>query len=102
MPNIQLTPEYAYSGEIGVLKFFNDRTFSLGFNMYYTFLVHNIARRPTGDQIVYDGELADVVVNMNNLGAYIKGFTANYFGRLNQNWKTSGFITYTEGESKGF
>lgn len=102
LPNIQLTPEYAYSGEIGVLKFFNDRTFSLGFNMYYTFLVHNIARRPTGDQIIYDGELSDIVVNLNNLGAYIKGFTVNYFGRLNQNWKTSGFITYTEGESRGF
>ena len=70
--------------------------------MYYTFLVHNIARRPTGDQIIYDGELSDVVVNLNNKGAYIKGFTANYTGRLNQNWKTSGFITYTEGESKGF
>jgi hemoglobin/transferrin/lactoferrin receptor protein len=102
LPNTQLTPEYAYSGEIGVLKFFNKRTFSLGFNMYYTYLVHNIARRPTGDQIVYDGELSDVVVNLNNKGAYIKGFTANYFGRLDQNWKTSGFITFTEGESKGF
>ena len=31
LPNIQLTPEYAYSGEVGVQKFFNDRTFSLGF-----------------------------------------------------------------------
>jgi len=102
LPNIQLTPEYAYSGEVGVQKFFNDRTFSLGFNMYYTFLEHNIARRPTGDQIMYDGELSDVVVNLNNKGAYIKGFTANYTGRLNQNWRTSGFITYTEGKSKGF
>jgi hemoglobin/transferrin/lactoferrin receptor protein len=102
LPNVQLTPEYAYSGEIGVLKFFNKRTFSLGFNMYYTYLVHNIARRPTGDQIIYDGELSDVVVNLNNKGGYIKGFTANYFGRLDQNWKTSGFITFTEGESKGF
>lgn len=102
LPNVQLTPEYAYSGEVGVLKFFNDRTFSLGFNMYYTFLVHNIARRPTGDKVIYDGEVADVVVNLNNKGAYIKGFTANYFGRLNHNWKTSGFITYTEGKSKGY
>ncbi len=102
LPNIQLTPEYAYSGEVGVQKFFNDRTFSLGFNMYYTFLEHNIARRPSGDQIMYDGELSDVVVNLNNKGAYIKGFTANYTGRLNQNWRTSGFITYTEGKSKGF
>jgi hemoglobin/transferrin/lactoferrin receptor protein len=102
LPNIQLTPEYAYSGEVGVQKFFNDRTFSLGFNMYYTFLVHNIARRPDDDQIVYDGELADVVINRNNLGGYIKGFTANYTGRLNHNWRTSGFITYTEGESKGY
>lgn len=102
LPNVQLTPEYAYSGEVGVLKYFNDRTFSLGFNMYYTFLVHNIARRPTGDQVIYDGEVADVVLNLNNKGAYIKGFTANYFGRLNHNWKTSGSITYTEGESKGY
>lgn len=99
LPNIDLKPEYAYSGEIGVQKFFNDRTFSLGFNMYYTLLLDYITREANGDTIIYDGELGDVVKNINKSKAYIKGFTANYFGRLNQNWKTSGFITYTKGRT---
>ena len=99
LPNIDLKPEYAYSGEIGVQKFFNDRTFSLGFNMYYTLLLDYITREADGTTIIYDGELGDVEKNINKTKAYIKGFTANYFGRLNQNWKTSGFITYTKGNT---
>ena len=99
LPNIGLKPEFAYSGEVGVQKFFNDRTFSLGFTTYYTLLQDYITREADGTRIVYNGELGDVVRNVNKSRAYIKGFTTNYFGRLNQNWKTSGFITYTQGKS---
>jgi hemoglobin/transferrin/lactoferrin receptor protein len=99
LPNIDLKPEYAYSGEVGVQKFFNDRTFSLGFNMYYTLLLDYITREGNGSKVIYDGELGDVVKNINKTKAYIKGFTLNYLGRLDENWKTSGSITYTKGNT---
>ena len=99
LPNIDLKPEFAYSGEVGVQKFFNDRTFSFGFNMYYTLLDNYITREGNGNTIVYDGELGNIVKNVNKGRAYITGYTANYTGRLNQNWKTSGFITYTKGKT---
>jgi hemoglobin/transferrin/lactoferrin receptor protein len=99
VPNINLKPEFAYSGEVGVQKFFNDRTFSFGFNMYYTLLDNYITRKADGTTIVYDGEEGNVVKNINKDNAFITGYTANYTGRLHQNWKTSGFITYTKGRT---
>ncbi len=99
LPNIDLKPEFAYSGEIGLQKFFNDRTFSLGFNMYYTLLDNYITREADGTTIVYDNEVGNVVKNVNKGRAYITGYTANYIGRLDENWKTSGFITYTKGKT---
>ena len=67
--------------------------------MYYTLLLDYITREADGTRIIYDGELGDVVRNINKSKAYIKGFTANYFGRLSQYWKTAGFITYTQGNT---
>jgi hemoglobin/transferrin/lactoferrin receptor protein len=99
LPNIDLKPEFAYSGEVGVKKFFNDRTFSFGFNMYYTLLDNYITREADGTTNVYDGDVGNVVRNRNKGKAYITGYTANYLGRLNENWKTSGFITYTKGRT---
>lgn len=99
IPNVALKPEFAYNAEIGVLKFFNQRRFSLGFNIYYTLLDNYITREADGNTIMYDGELGNVVKNINKDRAYITGYTANYFGRINQNWKTSGFITYTKGRT---
>jgi len=99
IPNVALKPEFAYNAEIGVLKFFNQRRFSLGFNTYYTLLDNYITREADGNTIMYDGELGNVIKNINKDRAYITGYTANYFGRINQNWKTSGFITYTKGRT---
>ena len=99
LPNINLKPEFAYSGEVGIQKFFNDRTFSLGFNMYYTLLDNYITREEDGTTIVYDGDVGNVARNSNKDKGYITGYTANYLGRLDENWKTSGFITYTKGRT---
>ena len=99
IPNVSLKPEFAYNAEIGVLKFFNQRRFSFGFNTYYTLLDNYITREADGNTILYDGEIGNVVKNVNKGRAFITGYTANYFGRLNHNWKTSGFITYTKGKT---
>ena len=103
VPNINLKPEFAYNAEIGITKYFNDRTFSLGFNTYYTILDNYIARESFvlsgSSTILYDGEIGNIVSNVNNGSAYITGFTASYLGKLNKNWNTSGSITYTKGHT---
>lgn len=105
IPNIHVKPEFAYNSEIGILKYFNDRKFKVGFNMYYTLLDNYIQRDfvydPNGSitQVTFDGELGNAVTNQNKGTAYIFGYTANYFGRLSKNWTTSGFVTYTKGRT---
>lgn len=105
IPNIDVNPEFAYNSEIGILKYFNDRRFKVGFNMYYTLLDKYIQRdfvyESNGSikQVTFDGDTGNAVTNQNKGTAYIFGYTANYFGKLSKHWNTSGFITYTKGRT---
>ncbi len=103
VPNVNLKPEHAYNAEIGVQKYFNNRKFRIGANVYYTLLRNYIYREAFQlngkSTIQFDGEDGDIVANVNKGNAYITGFTVSYQGKLHDNWKTSGFITYTKGES---
>jgi hemoglobin/transferrin/lactoferrin receptor protein len=99
IPNIELRPEFAYNAEVGLLKYFNNKTFSIGFNTYYTLLDNYITREGDGTLIMYDGELGYVVKNINKGRAFVTGYTASYQGRINHNWRTSGFITFTKGRT---
>ena len=103
VPNIYLQPEYAYNSEIGIQKYFNDRKFQIGANVYYTLLRSYIYRDAfTLDgksSIEYDGVEGNIIANVNEENAYVTGFTLSYEGKLHENWTTSGFITYTKGES---
>ena len=105
VPNINVTPEFAYNAEIGIQKYFNDKKFRFGANVYYTLLDNYIQRdfvyNSDGSvkQVEFDGELGNAVSNQNKKTAYITGFTANYLGKISDAWKTSGFITYTKGST---
>ena len=103
VPNILVKPEFAYNAEIGILKYFNNRKFRIGFNTYYTLLDDYIIRDNFilngSNQVLFDGELGNVVANQNRGTAYITGFTANYLGRVSKNWTTTGFVTYTKGRT---
>jgi hemoglobin/transferrin/lactoferrin receptor protein len=105
VPNIHVTPEFAYNAEIGVQKYFNDKKFRFGVNIYYTLLDNYIQRDfvYTSDgsiqQVAFDGEFGNAVSNQNKEQAYITGLTINYLGRISNAWKTSGFITYTKGRT---
>ncbi|CAA0152344.1 TonB-dependent outer membrane receptor [Tenacibaculum maritimum] len=104
VPNVDLKPEHAYNAEIGIQKYFNNRKFRLGANVYYTFLNNYIYREgfELNDSrvIEYDGvKNLPVFANINKGTAYVAGFTTSYEGRLHQNWKTSGFVTYTQGKA---
>lgn len=105
VPNINVTPEFAYNTEIGIQKYFNNKKFRFGVNVYYTLLDNYIQRDfvyntdGTIKQVEFDGELGNAVSNQNKERAFITGFTANYLGRISNAWKTSGFITYTKGRT---
>jgi len=103
VPNIYLKPEYAYNFETTILKYFNNKQFQAGLNVYYT-LLHNYITRdyfelngsPT---IIYDGDEALTMANVNKDNAYIAGGTFSFKGNLNPNWLTEGSITFTQGEA---
>jgi len=107
VPNIHLKPEYAYSAEIGIQKYFNDKKFRFGFNTYYTLLKHYIIRDDFSmygnssfdGQLLYDDEMGNIVANQNRGNAYIHGYTASYQGKLSEYFTTNGFITYTKGRT---
>lgn len=107
VPNIHLKPEFAYNAEIGIQKYFNDRKFRFGFNIYYTLLQHYIIRddfsmygnSSHGGLLLYDDEMGNIVSNQNRGNAFIHGYTASYQGKLSEYLTTSGFITYTKGRT---
>ncbi|MDE1205650.1 TonB-dependent receptor [Tenacibaculum larymnensis] len=103
IPNISLKPEHAYNVEIGAQKYFNNRKFRVGANVYYTLLNNYIYRESFelngSSTIEYDGEDGAIVANVNKGTAYVTGATVSYQGKLHRNWNTSGFVTYTYGKT---
>jgi hemoglobin/transferrin/lactoferrin receptor protein len=103
VPNINLKPEYAYNFETSALKYFNNKKFQAGLNIYYT-LLHNYITRDyfevnNSGTIFYDGEEGVVVANVNKDNAYIIGSTLSFKGRLNNFLHTKGSFTYTKGKA---
>lgn len=105
VPNFDVKPEFAYSSEIGIQKYFNKKKFRLGANVYYTLLDNYIQRdfvyNTDGSitQVEFDGEFGNAVHNQNKGNAYIFGYTINYLGKISETINTSGFITYTKGKT---
>lgn len=103
IPNTSLKPEHAYNAEIGAQKYFNNRKFRVGANVYYTLLNNYIYRESFelngSSTIKYDGEDGAIVANVNKGTAYVTGATVSYQGKLHRNWNTSGFVTYTYGKT---
>ena len=105
LPNIHVKPEFAYNAEIGIKKYFNDRKFKLGANLYYTLLDNYIQRDfildANGNKTkqLFDGIEGTAISNQNKGRAYIFGYTLNYLGKIAATIHTSGFITYTKGRT---
>jgi len=77
VPNENLKPEYAYSGELGLKINFKNK-FLIEFATYYTYLDNALVRRDynlNGEtEIIYDGELSNVQAIQNASKAWIYGF----------------------------
>jgi len=103
VPNINLKPEFVYNAEVGILRYLNNRKFNIRLNTYYTLLDNYIARDNytlnNSSTIMYDGELAQTIANVNHKTAYIVGSTLSFKGRFNNNWNTGGSFTYTKGKT---
>ena len=105
VPNFDVKPEFAYSSEVSIQKYFNKRRFRLGANIYYTLLDNYIQRDyvlnadGTINQVEFDSEFGNAVNNQNKGSAYIMGYTINYLGKISNTINTTGFITYTKGRT---
>lgn len=103
VPNVDLEPEFAYNFEAGAIKYFDERKTYLGFTTYYTLLDNYISRAPFvlngSSTIIYDGEEANVVANVNMGNAYLYGGTLNFKSQLSNTWNTKATLTYTKGKT---
>ena len=81
VPNPNLTPEYAYNAEININKLVTEW---LKFDLtgYYTYLDRAMVRRPfvlNGiNQLVYDGEVSQIIAIQNASFAEINGIQAGF------------------------
>jgi len=103
VPNTDLQPEFAYNFEASALKYFDKKRTHIGFTTYYTLLNNYIARGPYEidgqSKIYYNGELSNVVANINMGNAYLIGGTFLFKAQLSNNWNTRGSLTYTKGDT---
>ena len=103
VPNINLRPEFAYNAELGILKYFNNRRFYVSLTTYYTLLDNYIIRDnfllDGNSTILFDGELGNIIANVNKNTAYILGGTFAMKGKLSKQLKTSASLTYTKGKA---
>lgn len=103
VPNIYLKPEFIYNGEIGFLKYLNDKKFNINFTTYYTLLQHYITRDlyelNGNSSINYDGEIVQTIANVNKGNAYIFGGTISLNGKISDFFNAKASATYTKGKA---
>ena len=103
VPNIHLKPEYAYSSELSILKYFKSKKNHFGFSAYYTllkdYIARNVFRLNGSNTILYDGEQTTTIANVNKGTAYILGGTATFYSKFTKSWYAKAQITYTKGRT---
>ncbi|NOY48517.1 MAG: TonB-dependent receptor [Chlorobi bacterium] len=103
VPNSNLESEYAYSGELGLVLNF-DRVVVLDFATYYTYLDNALVRREfsiNGEtQIIYDGELSDILAIQNASKAWIYGLEVGAKITFNKNLKLTSQYSVIGGTEK--
>lgn len=109
VPNIDLKPEYAYNGEIGVTKFFKNKRNQFSVNGFYTllnkyiyrtnFIVENDNSTTDENTVIYDDDEVSTIANVNGDTAYIFGGTLDASFVLVNNFTIKGNITYTKGKT---
>lgn len=103
VPNPDLKPEYAWNGELGVVKTIAGKVV-LEATGFYTHLTDLITVKPSvfhgKDSIYYDGTLSRVTTSVNADEAYIYGITGRVVAHLTPGLSLSSVLTYTYGRVK--
>lgn len=103
VPNAQLRAEYAYNGELGITKVFDERL-KLQLTGYYTLLNDALVRRDFQfngqDSIVYDGEPSRVQAIQNAAQARVYGIQAGADWSAKKGWNGRIRFNYQIGEEE--
>ncbi|MFA6924259.1 MAG: TonB-dependent receptor [Bacteroidales bacterium] len=103
VPNTNLSPEYAYNGEIGTAKTFGN-FLKVDFATYYTLLNNALARRNFQfngqDSIIYDGDMSRVQAIQNITKAYVYGIQAGADISFGKGIGLRTTICYQQGEEQ--
>ena len=103
IPNENLKPEYTHTFDLGLI-FSEEENYYLSLNSYYT-LNSNIITLAPGtyngkDSIIYDGQLCQVLINVNKEKAYLYGCNSFIKLKLNEKVIFQGILGYTYGRIK--
>ncbi len=99
VPNDNLSPEYTYNGDLGIVKHFRDKA-RIAVNGFYTLVTDAMVRRPTGgDSIIYDGVKSQPISIQNAAGSDIYGGSISFRAAITPSLKIKAKYTQIEGET---
>ncbi len=100
VPNTDLTPEFAYNVDLGIVKLINQKI-KIDAAVFYTYLDDALIRKDFSfngaDSIMYDGELSKVQAIVNADNAIIYGFQIAFLAELTDKFHLSSNYNYTHG-----
>lgn len=100
IPNVDLKPEYAYSGEVGFVKSIKN-VVKIDGAVYYTYLKDALARANTTfmgqDSILYEGVVSQVQSIQNVSHAYVYGVQAGVELVFGKGFSVKSTISYQQG-----
>lgn len=103
VPNTSLKAEYAYNGELNVMKKFGDFV-TIDVAGFYTYLDDAMVRRPFQvdgqDSIMYDGQMSKVYAVQNAAYGTVYGFNAGIEFNLTSGFTLSSRYNYQIGEEE--
>jgi len=100
VPNPDLSPEYTYNAELGIIRVV-EGYMKIKLVGYYTFMNNAIVRTAYQlngqDSLEYDGDLYRVTTNYNAGQAYIYGASMGLTANPNKNFLLKSTLNYTKG-----
>lgn len=100
VPNPDLKPEYAYNFELNLNKHFQNKL-KIDLTGFVTYLDNALVRRPFQlngeDEIIYDGELSQVLAIQNAAFTEVYGIQAGFEWALSRNWVLTSRYNWQKG-----
>ncbi len=102
VPNQELTPQYAYNAELGVIQYFFNKSASIEMSGFYTLINDPIVQGDYTlngmDSLFYDGEMNKVQASINVDNATIYGANLSINANLTKSFGFKSHLSYTFGE----